>query len=396
MRFTFSPAVVDLEPGQTRQVRLQLDAWRPPPGEESTRQFTVVASDGERTVEASGSLVQASSRAAIELLSMQLDPSVLHLSSGRRGQVTAVLDNRRGTQPVRVSMRGDDPQNIVRFTFNPGDARDPAGLGDHHPGKRGGAAGRRRSGADPALRRAGQRRPNRGQGRRHLGPVGTGATIDATRVPGPPHAARWTRGDPGCAAALPGRRGPDRRPTSTSTRSPRSSTGSVILAGFEVLITVGLVLIALGVLMMFGLTGPKGRLTRLAALLAAVVVAGLLIAFALVNQERGRSARGRCWCSPAASSATSGGCSCGAELCLSYCPARARSAPGDSVFLSQSQTRCPARARSAPDDSVFLSQSQTRCPARARSAPDDSVFLSQSQTKSASAPLLVQTEPALR
>ena len=61
----------------------------------------------------------------------------------------------------------------------------------------------------------------------------------------------------------------------------------MILAGFEVLVTVGLVLIALGVLMMFGLTGPKGRLTRLAAILAAVVVAGLLIAFALVNQNAG-------------------------------------------------------------------------------------------------------------
>ena len=40
-------------------------------------------------------------------------------------------------------------------------------------------------------------------------------------------------------------------------------------------------MVALRRLMMFGLTGPKGRLTRLAALLAAVLVVGLLVAFAL-------------------------------------------------------------------------------------------------------------------
>ena len=142
------PPVVDLRPGSDAQVALRLDAWRPPPGEESTRQFTVAASDGAaRAVEASGSLVQASSRAAIELLTLQLDPSVLHLSSGAAAQLTAVLDNRRGAQPVRVSMRGDDPQNIVRFTFTPAVLDDSAGLGDHAAGDGRGAAGAPRAGS---------------------------------------------------------------------------------------------------------------------------------------------------------------------------------------------------------------------------------------------------------
>jgi hypothetical protein len=61
IRFTFSLPVVDLGPGQVVEVFLRLDSWRPPPGQEWTRQFTVTASDGDTTVDASGSLVQASS-----------------------------------------------------------------------------------------------------------------------------------------------------------------------------------------------------------------------------------------------------------------------------------------------------------------------------------------------
>ena len=64
IRFTFSLPVVDLGPGQVVEVFLRLDSWRPPPGQEWTRQFTVTASDGYTTVDTSGSLVQASSPAA--------------------------------------------------------------------------------------------------------------------------------------------------------------------------------------------------------------------------------------------------------------------------------------------------------------------------------------------
>jgi hypothetical protein len=90
---------VDLGPGQVRAVSLRLDSWRPPPGQEWTRQFTITASDGYTSVDASGSLVQTSSRAAIEMLGVRLDPSVLRLS-GRRGVLRATIDNRNGAQPI--------------------------------------------------------------------------------------------------------------------------------------------------------------------------------------------------------------------------------------------------------------------------------------------------------
>ena len=287
MRFTFSPPVVDLNAGQAQSVALRIDAWRPPPGQETTRQFTVTASDGEAAMEASGSLVQASSRAAIELLSVQLDPSVLHLSNGRRGQLSAVLDNRRGTQPVRVSLRGDDPQNIVRFAFAPAVVEVPPG--------------------SMATTRVSVEAPAAPPGQEVTRPFGVLATdgqaeakAEGTLIQAAPE-RRSLRpvfrvlltllgglivilG----AAFFPFRAALEQTAGEFDVNEvAQEFGGALILAGFEVLITVGLVLIALGILMMFGLTGPKGRLTRLAALLAALVVAGLLIALALVNAQSG-------------------------------------------------------------------------------------------------------------
>jgi hypothetical protein len=52
IQFTFSPPVVDLGAGQVTAVFLRLYSWRPPPGQELTRQFTVTG----RTSHASSSL----------------------------------------------------------------------------------------------------------------------------------------------------------------------------------------------------------------------------------------------------------------------------------------------------------------------------------------------------
>jgi hypothetical protein len=38
-----------------------------------------------------------------------------------------MIDNRNSAQPIRVAMRGDDPENIVRFTFAPGTVDIPPG-----------------------------------------------------------------------------------------------------------------------------------------------------------------------------------------------------------------------------------------------------------------------------
>jgi hypothetical protein len=86
IRFTFSLPVVDVGPGQVVEVFLRLDSWRPPPGQEWTRQFTVTASDGYTTVDVSGSLVQTSSRASDgqPAVSTQAQGSLIQSSAERR------------------------------------------------------------------------------------------------------------------------------------------------------------------------------------------------------------------------------------------------------------------------------------------------------------------------
>jgi len=127
IRFTFSRPMVEVSAGQSVAVDFRMDASRPRPGQESNRPFTISATDGNATVETSGSFVQTSSRPAIETLSLQLDPSTTRLSLRRRGHLTAVIDNRNGAQPASVSMRGDDPENSLRFVFEPSVLQVPPG-----------------------------------------------------------------------------------------------------------------------------------------------------------------------------------------------------------------------------------------------------------------------------
>ena len=202
VRGTFTPPVVDLAAGQIQIVMLRLDAWRPPYGQELTRPFTVTAGDGHQSVSASGSLVQASSRSAMEVLAMRLDPSVLRLANHRRGRMTAVVDNRQGAQPVRVSLRGDDPENSVHFAFSPpvlDVAARFAGGGGRHRER---AAGARRSRGVATVRDRGQRRPVRGPGPGQPDAVGERPAAGVARAA---HPARRAGPDHGRVPAPVGR-----------------------------------------------------------------------------------------------------------------------------------------------------------------------------------------------
>ena len=50
-------------------------------------------------------------------------------------------------------------------------------------------------------------------------------------------------------------------------------------------ISPGLAVLGLGVLVIFGLTGRSGRLSRLAALLGALIVVGMLVTFAVSGND---------------------------------------------------------------------------------------------------------------
>jgi hypothetical protein len=283
IRFTFSPPVVDLGPGQVGTVLLRLDSWRPPPGQEWSHQFTVTASDGYTTVEAWGSLVQASSRAAMELLTVNLDPSVLRLSTRRRGQLRAVINNRNGAQPLRVAMRGDDPENILRFAFGPttldiplGQVATttvtvtapwaPAGQQVTRPFRIVASDGRSETQAQGSLiQSSAERRP---VARLLLTLFGALAMILGVLLP-------WR--------AVSDQRGVDL----TVDRFAQVFGFSLNLGGAESLFSVGLAILALAILMIFGLAGRSGRLSRLSALLAALLLIGTFVAIAVAGGNIG-------------------------------------------------------------------------------------------------------------
>lgn len=280
VRATFSPQVVDLGPGQVRAVSLRLDSWRPPPGQEWTRQFTITASDGYTSVDAAGSLVQTSSRAAIEVLGVRLDPSVLRIS-GRRGVLRATIDNRNSAQPIRVRMRGDDPENIVRFTFGPGvldippgqvasttvtlaASRAPAGQQVTRPFAILASDGQSEVQAEGSLiQSSAERRP---LARVLLTVLGGLAMIIGVFLP-------WR--------AATGQSGVELN----ADNFMQVLNFSLNLSGFEQLISVGLAILALAALMIFGLTGRSGRLSRLSALAAALLVVGTFIGLAVAGRD---------------------------------------------------------------------------------------------------------------
>ena len=289
IRFTFSPPTVDVGPGQAVAVAVRMDAWRPPPGQEVTRPFTISASNGDAAVEASGSLVQAASRAAIETLAVQLDPAVLRLGTRRQGVVGAVVDNRRGAQPVRVALRGDDPENSLRFSFTPGvlDVA-PGGLARATVTIRAAAVAGGRETSRPFTVAASdgqsevvaegslvQAAPERRPLARVLFTV-----IGALAMTVGGFVAFWsgrgeTAADVNADVVL--------RFFADARLAPatRNAVLDRLIGQAAQVGSVALILIALAVLAVFGLTGRTGRLTRLAALLGFVLVVVVFVAFAV-------------------------------------------------------------------------------------------------------------------
>jgi hypothetical protein len=278
VRFTFSPTVVDVAPGQVQVASLRLDSWRPPPGQQWTRQLTVTASDGQATVESSGSLMQESSRAAIELLGVRLDPTVLRLPNRSEGRLAATVDNRNGAQPIRVALRGDDPENVIRFTFAPAVLDVPAGQL-----------------ATSVVRVRAPRPPGGAEVTRPFMIMATdgrseaqtnGSIVQSSSSRRPIARALFTLFG-GLAMILaafrPWRAVSEQLGVGIDVDELMRLFGFTLinLGGFEQFLSVGLALAGLGVLAIFGLTGRSGRLTRLAAFLGALLVIGVLVTFAI-------------------------------------------------------------------------------------------------------------------
>ncbi|GAA1432278.1 hypothetical protein GCM10009616_21350 [Microlunatus lacustris] len=294
VRFGFAAPVVTVPAGQVQAVGLRVDCRRPDPGQELARPITVTATDGQRSVEAAGSLVLSSSRSAMEVLALRLDPSVLRLQNGRRGSLSVVVDNRGGTSPVQVALQGDDPENSLDFRFAPPVLEVAAGHAVrttatvHAPRIAGGQQLTRPitvtasdghtsvESSGSVVQSAAPRRPLA----RILFTVLGGLAMLLGAL-GIWDGTNGLRGVALTADVLAGPFGwevaPERVRGLEQLREP--------LGWLEALLTLGLVVAGLAVLVVFGLTAPSGRLSRVAAFLGALVLVSFFVAFGLAGQQ---------------------------------------------------------------------------------------------------------------
>ena len=119
VRFAFQPAVLDIGPGRVGRADMQVVAPPPPHGEESVRALRVRAVDDHGAVEATGALHQYSSPAAISTARLTLEPQRVVTRNTGTGRLRVQLDNRAGAFPLAARLYGTDPEQVVRFAFRP-------------------------------------------------------------------------------------------------------------------------------------------------------------------------------------------------------------------------------------------------------------------------------------
>ncbi len=116
LRFSFSPASVEVPAGGVAVVAVSVVGPAPAPGESTTRQLTIAATDDPQ-VQATASFIQTGSVEAP--LTVRLEPTLLRVTDGESGVLDISVDNRQGTRTRRVFFAGRDPERFLHFTFSP-------------------------------------------------------------------------------------------------------------------------------------------------------------------------------------------------------------------------------------------------------------------------------------
>jgi hypothetical protein len=307
--FSFWPPVVEVERGQIARASGRVDGYPPEPGREVTRQFAISASDGAKEVEADGTFIQASSPSAPdEPMTLRLEPSVVRVRNGGSGSTTVYADNRRGSRPRRVQFGGHDPERVVRFAFTPP-------VLDLAPGQLAGArvqlSGPRPEGGEQVNRpftvvasdgardteasgsfvqESSDRRP---MWRILLTLLGAMAMIAGVFLAW--NTAATLVVTEGGAQVTPNITGLEWDLPTIDAASENVMPGRTLFMdlpdNIDQLASAGAVILVLAAIAVFGLTGSSGRLTRLAALVAAGGLAVFVVAVAL-QPDTGRPGPG--------------------------------------------------------------------------------------------------------
>ena len=253
----WSATEVRVAPGGSAEVDVRLTCPALEPGTEVTREVTLVASDGARTARTPVTLRQSASVSPMTTLAVRLDPSIVRLANRRRGDAAVIVDNRQGRAPIRVWLHGDDPENVLAFAFAPAHLDVPAGQA-----------------VTSRLTFRGPRAP----GGREITRSFTVAATDG----------RSTVGDAGTIIQSAG----DRRPW---LRVLLTVAGGLLMIMGALGLTIdvagdglgdlplGLALVVFAGLMVFGLTGRSGRLSRFTAVLGALVAVALIVVPSMID-----------------------------------------------------------------------------------------------------------------
>lgn len=285
VHFSFTPPVADVPAGMTASVLIGLDAPLPEPGGEAVRQFTLVARYGTRTAEAGGTFRQRTSPPALNAVKLRVEPPIVRVHDSAQGRTRVVADNRLGTSPARMWLAGRDHEGTARITFS-------TPYLDVYPGQQASAdvviASRRPPGG---TERARGFTISASDGQHEVSAEGTFAQTSSDRRPlwrtlftliG---ALLMTIG-----ALLPWTGNPTRSGIDWSAgpiadlfrgREPTLDHRVARLA------CAGAVIVLLAVLAAWGRLGPKGRLTRLSALIGLLLIVGFLILVAVKTSSHG-------------------------------------------------------------------------------------------------------------
>lgn len=119
LAFAFAPARFVAVPGHVTRAHGRVRANLPPRGTTESHAFSVVASDGTTDAEASGVLEISSSAAAITTAELHVEPPKLNIGTHRDGRFGVIVDNRRGAEPLHVTLSAQSEDGLARATFVP-------------------------------------------------------------------------------------------------------------------------------------------------------------------------------------------------------------------------------------------------------------------------------------
>lgn len=117
--FEFDAWTLEVPPGRVFRVGVVVSAPSPEGGETLSRELTVVASNGDGSMQARGTFTQVASPAPITLAKIRLEPEQFTVHNSARGQLRVVVDNRSRELPLRVRLLGRDTEGVVQFVFDP-------------------------------------------------------------------------------------------------------------------------------------------------------------------------------------------------------------------------------------------------------------------------------------